>query len=134
MINNKSVDKQVQITKASNKWKSIPKAIVVLYIFFWLTRRETRINPNILNAKVYEFIWKINEYICPKNPRKTLSVIFYDVHSQFNFFGYSFTKTIWIELFVHHSLQFNWSSQRTNRTQEINWNLQNKIRIEEILD
>ena len=28
---------------------------------------------------------------------------------------------IWIEQFVHHSLQLNWSSQRMNRVQE-NWN------------
>ena len=35
VINKKSTDKQVHITKASNKWKSIPKAIVVLYIFFF---------------------------------------------------------------------------------------------------
>ena len=27
-------------------------------------------NPNILNMKVYEYIWKISEYVCPKTHEK----------------------------------------------------------------
>lgn len=58
-------------------------------------------NPNILNMKVYEYIWKISEYICPK----TLSISFYDTSTiQFLAIIYTMVTTIWMEQFVHRSL------------------------------
>ena len=36
---------------------------------FYLTNKKGNPNkPNILNAKVHEYMWKISEYICPKKP------------------------------------------------------------------
>ena len=60
---------------------------MALYVFC-LTIRKNPNNPNILNMKVYEYIWKTNEYICPKTQKKTLSIIFYDM-STIQFFGCS---------------------------------------------
>ena len=47
--------------------------------------------PNILNMKVYEYIWKISEYICPK----TLSISFYDT-STIQFLAIIYTMVITI--------------------------------------
>ena len=51
--------------------------------------------PNILNMKVYEYIWKISEYICPKTHEKTLSISFYDTSTiQFLAIIYTMVTTI----------------------------------------
>ena len=74
-MNNKSTDMQVY-----NESKQQSKNLLVYYLkttvafihFFLLTRMKTRINLTVLNMKVYEYIWKISKYICPKptkNPK-----------------------------------------------------------------
>ena len=55
--------------KASNK-ENLFQNLLWFYTFFLLTKRKTRIHPNILNTKVYEYKWKIGEYICPKPHEK----------------------------------------------------------------
>ena len=82
--------------------------------------------------KVYEFVWKINEYICPKNPRKTRSVKFYDIHKQFNFFGYNFyndnnnlNRTIRSSFFTAQPAESKNEQNTRNKLK-----LENKTRIE----
>ena len=85
VINNKSADKQVHMMKVSNN-KNLFKSYWFFLHFIQLTRRKTR-KTNISNAKVREYIWKI----FAQKTMKTLNIIFYDIHYQFNCSGYNFT-------------------------------------------
>ena len=40
------------------------------YTFYLTYKKENPNKPNILNAKVHEYMWKISEYICQKNHEK----------------------------------------------------------------
>ena len=119
VINNKSADKQVHMMKVSNN-KNLFKSYCFFYILF-----------NLLEGKPEKPIFQMRKYAntygryLPKKQWKTLNIIFYDIHYQFNCSGYNFTMiaTIWIEQPVHHPFLFNRSSEETNRTQELGWNL-----------
>ena len=71
--------------KVSNN-KNLFKSYWFFLHFIQLTRRKTR-KTNISNAKVREYIWKI----FAQKTMKTLNIIFYDIHYQFNCSGYNFT-------------------------------------------
>ena len=72
-MNNKSTHIQVynESKKQSKNLLVYHSKTAVAFYIFWLTRKKTRINPNILNLKVYEYIWKISENICPKTHEKS---------------------------------------------------------------
>lgn len=53
------------------------------YTFFWLTRRKTQTNSNILNMKVYEYIWKISEYAQKPTKDPKYSILLYVYNSIF---------------------------------------------------
>ena len=79
VINNKSANKQMHMMKASNN-KNLFKSYCGFYTFYLTYWKENPNRPNISNAKVRQYIWKI----FAQKAMKTLNISFYDIHYQFN--------------------------------------------------